>query len=108
MTQELKTQDFEFFILNHKLMVQYLKDDKAISISDLEIEMFGIMETIGDKHTVAILTPGGIQKLKHNVSETLEVIGFTFDDLNTALAVLNFCLYWLEDLKEKEKENNEN
>ncbi len=100
-------KEYEFFILKNKIIVRYLNkpDTPLVVISDLDIEMVGLMPR-KDGWSATIITKAGLQKLKHQVSETLEVIGFDFNDLDTAIKVQHFIVVWMEKLKDKDKDKN--
>ncbi len=89
---------------SNQVKVQYLNQDtdKVVVLSDIQMEIIGLTKTDTDWN-VTILTSSGIKKLQHNVSDTLEVLGFTFKDLQTAIAVQNFIVQWLEDLDKPDK-----
>ncbi len=99
--------NYEFFITANKVMVKYLNkpDTPVVVISDLDIEMVGLMPR-GDGWSAIVVTKAGIQKLRHNITDTLEVIGFNFNDLDTAMSVQHFIVVWLEKLKIQEDIND--
>ncbi len=104
MNTRLSTRNYDFYVDGTKLLVLYkdTKDTKDIIVlSDLQIDILGVTST-NNEYVVTLVTSASIQKLKHDVSDTLEVAGFTFDSMKSALAALNFIALWLEELKEDE------
>ena len=107
MTEKLETKNHIFYIDGTKLMVQYLNENRTISLNDLDIEIIGISSE-ERKHAITIITKSSIQKLKYQVSDTLEVIGYVFETMVETLAAFNFIIFWLDKLRtlKQEKEMN--
>ena len=96
----MKTKKYDFFTKDNQVLVKYLDRDKIINLSNINIEIIGIAEKKDDGYfIVTIVTQGSIQKLKHQVSEAMEVIGFVFETISEALDVQNFILIHLDRSK---------
>ncbi len=108
MRSQLLTKDYKFYVVEalnveekDTIAVEYLTGDhkgKIISLSNIEIEMIGIVTNkIQFTWSVSIITPASIKKLRDGITENLSIIGFKFNDLQSALEAQSFILYW--DLK---------
>ncbi len=95
----MMTKNYEFFIKDNKFLVRYNAKDKIICLSDLEITIVGVTET-DSGYAVVIITPASIGKIKHNVSDSLDVIGFDFETLDKALEVQNFIMLRLRRIRD--------
>ena len=104
MRAEISTERYEFYLDNESVLVKFLNnpDQKTISLKPLNIEIIGIMNSteLTQKWMVCIITKESIQKLQKQVADSLELIGFHFNDRKTALTVQNFLINYL--LKEKD------
>ncbi len=104
MNRQLSTENYNFYIENDQLLVRYLDrklENQTVNLGEINTEMLGVMQT-GDSWNVIIVTPAGLQKVKRGIKDNLEVIGFNFKDLQSALAVQNFIAIWLERLAGEE------
>ncbi len=92
----LDTKDYDFFVEKDKIWVRYIredKEDKVVSITDINIQMIGIVSG-EDTWTTTIVTPASIKKLRDGITDKLVTIGFHFNNLQTAIEVQTFILYW--------------
>ncbi len=106
MKTKLTLENYDFSVGGNQLIVQYLdlnRDKDIIIISNLDIELIGISESSDSDWNVVIVTKSGIKKLQNQIVDKLPAIGFKFKDLQTALEVQSFILYWILKIK-KEKE----
>ncbi len=109
--QRLLTQNYDFFIKDNIFYVRFLEgrgthpeqEPKDI-VLNVQPEIIGIIKTDDDltPWSVVIVTPSGLKKLKNNITETLETIGFQFRTLDDALEAHRFITTWMYELETDE------
>jgi hypothetical protein len=100
MKAEISTEDYEFFLDNENVFVKFLNQptSKLVNLRVLNIKIIGLTKSLENDNKswmVCIITQESIQKLQIQVSKSLEIVGFYFNDQRTALTVQNFLITYL-------------
>jgi hypothetical protein len=92
----LTTSDYVFLWDKNLLTVIFLKEKEPnkIDLKVLNVETIGIMKE-NDNWVVVIITTEALKKLQGGISESLETVGFSFKDKDTAMSIQNFLINYL-------------
>ena len=96
MKKRLSTADYDFFEADGNLIVEFLNKPELpdADLSMINTAVVGIMRD-DSKWTVTIISKESIQKLQLSITNSLEVVGFSFDTFEEALDVQKFIIYYL-------------
>lgn len=86
---KLETGNYVFFKEGDELFVKF-SDGATISFKDVRVELIGLRKEHAETWSVAILTDIAVKKIRHKISEELELITFDFDTLQEAMAAQTF------------------
>ena len=108
MPKSLETSEYQFYVDKGKLKTRYKnrssEENDLLILSDLLVEGVGV--TINnDSYFATITTTPGIHKLKAGVADTLEVIGFQAKDVDEALTIHHFIVWWLDSIEKEEEDD---
>jgi hypothetical protein len=102
MKKILDTKNYKFIVKNNELVVVFKKvaGQNDIVLNQLNFEITGItlIPKEKDPWTVVIITSENLKKLKLQINENLETIGFHFESLNEAFEALKFITFYLYKL----------
>ena len=103
MKEKITTKDYIFTLTKDGVIVKYIYDTslKDINLSKINIEMVGIMP-FADKNkpwVVSIISKESIHKLQMQITPTLDVVGFHFDNYTTAVSVQALILQSMSEQK---------
>jgi hypothetical protein len=85
------------FILRNDSVLEY-PDGSLIDLKKAVVANIGIMPE-DDLWVVTLLTKAAIYRLQMNTKDSLEVIGFKFDNFNDALTMHSILCHKLFDIK---------
>jgi hypothetical protein len=107
--QNIKIGSYLFYVQDNEVFVQYVGagDRNTVKLSSLTVETIGVTKDNKGGYMVTLITPASIQKLKNNLTENLEVVGYPAKTLKEALALVTFLAEWFDYLKDKDDTNSE-